>query len=213
VIENNFDIPLLANLALREKQIQQNYRPLIAVHKWFARRPGTLFRGILLSEFGSGRLEDIYYRSNNLGGITVADPFMGGGTPILEANRLGCNVIGCDINPISYWIVERELANLNLDDYRHSANILINELKQQVGKFYETSCLYCGNEHIPVKYFIWVKTMKCEECGQHFDLFPSYILSSGTRHPLHVLICANCGELNEVKTTMILVLAVSVRLN
>lgn len=199
MIENNFDIPLLANLALREKQIQQNYRPLIAVHKWFARRPGTLFRGILLSEFGSGRLEDIYYRSNNLGGITVADPFMGGGTPILEANRLGCNVIGCDINPISYWIVERELANLNLDDYRHSANILINELKQQVGKFYETSCLYCGNEHIPVKYFIWVKTMKCEECGQHFDLFPSYILSSGTRHPLHVLICANCGELNEVK--------------
>ena len=24
--------------------IQQNYRPIIAVHKWFARRPGTLFR-------------------------------------------------------------------------------------------------------------------------------------------------------------------------
>src|ERR1035437_8438017 len=24
--------------------IQQNYRPVIAVHKWFARRPGTLFR-------------------------------------------------------------------------------------------------------------------------------------------------------------------------
>ena len=50
MIEKNFDIPFIADLALREKQIQQNYRPIIAVHKWFARRPGTLFRGLLLSE-------------------------------------------------------------------------------------------------------------------------------------------------------------------
>jgi hypothetical protein len=27
-------------LTLREKQIQQNYRTIIAVHKWFARQPG-----------------------------------------------------------------------------------------------------------------------------------------------------------------------------
>jgi hypothetical protein len=32
-IEERFDIPLVAGLALREKQIQQNYRPIIAVHK------------------------------------------------------------------------------------------------------------------------------------------------------------------------------------
>jgi adenine-specific DNA methylase len=44
-IEKHFDIPFISNLALREKQIQQNYRPIIAVHKWFARRPVTLFRG------------------------------------------------------------------------------------------------------------------------------------------------------------------------
>ena len=45
MIERDFDIPFIADLALREKQIQQNYRPVIAVHKWFARWPGTLFRG------------------------------------------------------------------------------------------------------------------------------------------------------------------------
>jgi putative DNA methylase len=44
MIERNFDISFIANLALREKQIQQNYRPLIAVHKWFAQKPG-LFKG------------------------------------------------------------------------------------------------------------------------------------------------------------------------
>ena len=36
-----FDVSLIAQMALREKQIQQNYRPIIGVHKWFARRPGT----------------------------------------------------------------------------------------------------------------------------------------------------------------------------
>ncbi len=38
-IEQAFDVAFISALALREKQIQQNYRPVIAVHKWFARRP------------------------------------------------------------------------------------------------------------------------------------------------------------------------------
>ena len=62
MIEKDFDIPFVADLALREKQIQQNYRPIIAVHKWFARRPGTLFRGLLLSEFSDRPLREIFYK-------------------------------------------------------------------------------------------------------------------------------------------------------
>ena len=54
-IERRFDVSLIAAMALREKQIQQNYRPIIGVHKWFARRPGTLFRGLILSEFGKAQ--------------------------------------------------------------------------------------------------------------------------------------------------------------
>jgi adenine-specific DNA methylase len=108
-IERNFDVAFVADMAPREKQIQQNYRPVIAVHKWFARRPGTLFRGLLLSEFVDAPLEAAFFRSNNLSGIRVADPFMGGGTPLLEANRLGCDVIGYDINPMAYWIVRQEI--------------------------------------------------------------------------------------------------------
>src|SRR3954447_25587761 len=88
-IERRFDISLIASLALKEKQIQQNYRPIIAVHKWFARRPGTLFRGLVLSEFGEHPLRESFFEANDFSGKTVADPFMGGGTPLLEANRVG----------------------------------------------------------------------------------------------------------------------------
>ena len=57
MIEKNFDISFIADLALREKQIQQNYRPIIAVHKWFARRPGTFSEDCLLSEFAAKPLQ------------------------------------------------------------------------------------------------------------------------------------------------------------
>ena len=114
MIEKNFDISFIADLALREKQIQQNYRPVIAVHKWFARRPGTLFRSLLLSEFTGGAQREVFYQSHNLAGKRMADPFMGGGTPLLEANRLGCNVLGYDINPMSHWIVREEIESIDL---------------------------------------------------------------------------------------------------
>ena len=35
-LEQHFDPTFATRLALREKQIQQNYRPIIGIHKWFA---------------------------------------------------------------------------------------------------------------------------------------------------------------------------------
>ena len=173
MIEHNFDIPFVAAMALREKQIQQNYRPIIAVHKWFARRPGTLFRALLLSEFVDSALRDNYFKANNLAGIRVADPFMGGGTPLLEANRLGCDVIGYDINPMAYWIVRQEMEHLDLIAYRQTAKMLLADLTKTIGPFYTTRCTQCAAPQAPVKYFLWVKTQPCQACGRDIDLFPA----------------------------------------
>src|SRR2546426_931838 len=85
VLETRFDDRLIAGLAAAEKQIQQNFRPVIAVHKWFARRPGSLFRGLLLSEFDDRPLGQSYFEGHDLEGV-VLDPFMGGGTTLFEAN-------------------------------------------------------------------------------------------------------------------------------
>ena len=85
-IEERFDIALIGALALKEKQIQQNYRPIIAVHKWFARRPGTLFRGLILSEFGTRPLAESFFSANDFPGRLIADPFVGGGTPTARSD-------------------------------------------------------------------------------------------------------------------------------
>jgi len=197
MIEKNFDIAFIADLALREKQVQQNYRPVIAVHKWFARRPGTLFRGLLLSEFSDKPLREAFYESNNFPGLHVADPFMGGGTPILEANRVGCDVTGFDINPMAWWIVKQEIENLNLRDYENAAVSLRTTLEKEIGHLYRTRCVLCGSRDAHVKYFLWVKVKKCRECGEDIDLFPGYLLAADSRHPKNVFVCPSCGELTE----------------
>ncbi|MDF0593287.1 hypothetical protein P0O24_06800 [Methanotrichaceae archaeon M04Ac] len=198
MIEKEFDIPFVAALALSEKQIQQNYRPIIAVHKWFARRPGTLFRAILLSEFSNGlSLKETFYRGNKLNGIRIADPFMGGGTPLLEANRLGCDVIGYDINPMAYWIVKQEIETLDLNVYKEEANKLRNKLEEKIGYLYHTRCNICGYEKADAKYFLWIKYQVCKNCGKTFDLFPGYLISKNKRHPRNVIVCSICGEFTE----------------
>ena len=135
MIERSFDIPFVANLALREKQIQQNYRPIIGVHKWFARRPGTLFRALLLAEFAKAPLREAFYQGHSFKHLSVLDPFMGGGTTLLEANRLGCAVTGFDINPMAYWIVREEIEALDLPSYIKAATNLRSSLEKQIGHF------------------------------------------------------------------------------
>jgi adenine-specific DNA methylase len=200
MIEKDFDVPFVAQLAQREKQIQQYYRPVIGVHKWFARRPGTLFRSLLLAEFRDEKpLADRFFSSHDLSPLIVGDPFMGGGTPLLEANRLGCHVVGADINPMAYWIVRQEIADLDRQAFRAAAQQMTDAVEAEIGTLYQTTCMYCGNPHTPVKYFLWVKQQPCAACGEPMDLFSNYVVSKNQRHPNYVLLCPLCGALNEVE--------------
>jgi len=53
-------------------------------------------------------LWDYYLEDVDFGDKTVLDPFMGGGTTIVEALRMGCNVIGSDLNPVAWFTVKKD---------------------------------------------------------------------------------------------------------
>ncbi|MGO8672976.1 MAG: DNA methylase [Capsulimonadaceae bacterium] len=197
MLETDFDTTFIAVLASREKQIQQTYRPVIGVHKWFARRPGTLFRGLLLSEFAKGRVADEFMRGHNFAGLVIADPFMGGGTPLIEANRLGMSVIGRDINPMAYWVVRQSLAPLDLKLFAETAAQIARDVETEVGARYETACTECGAV-AQVKYFLWVKQSDCRVCAAANDLFPGYLVAKPDRHTSYVWYCAHCEKLAEI---------------
>lgn len=197
MIEERFDVSFIAKLTAEEKQIQQNYRPVIGVHKWFARRPGSLFRGLLLSEFDAENpLSESFFKSHRLSGLTIADPFMGGGTTLFEANRIGCNVVGFDINPMAFWIVRQELMSIDRATFRTHSEAVIADVAANVGAFYSTRCLDCGNR-AEVKYFLWVKQQRCASCDKDSDLFPGYLIAENIRHPNHVFHCPSCCQLVE----------------
>ena len=111
---------------------------------------------------------------------------MGGGTPILEANRIGCQVTGFDINPMSYWIVKQEIEHLDLVAYTKAAEFLRTSLEKEIGHLYRTRCILCGSLDAHVKYFLWVKVKSCHNCGKDIDLFSGYLLSADSRHPRNV---------------------------
>lgn len=197
MIERHFEVPFVSRLALREKQIQQNYRPVIAVHKWFARRPGTLFRSLILSEFAEQPIHQTFYQSQQMPHVRVFDPFMGGGTTMMEANRVGCAVAGTDVNPMAWWIVRQELRELDVVAYQEAAERLRSHLEAEIGRLYRTRCLRCGSEDARSKYFLWVKTARCGSCHQDTDLFPNFLISEDVRHPTNVFVCGCCSELFE----------------
>ena len=63
-LERRFDATFVARLALREKQVQQSYRPVVSIHKLFARRPGSVLRSLMLAEFVDTPLNEAYWHSN-----------------------------------------------------------------------------------------------------------------------------------------------------
>ena len=124
---------------------------------------------------------------------------MGGGTPLIEANRVGCAVVGFDINPMAYWIVRQEIEHLDLDAYRRAAKDLRGKLEEKLGHLYRTKCLKCGSVLAQTKYFLLVKVQNCGHCGKEIDLFPGHLVSEDRRHPKNVFVCNRCGELTETE--------------
>ena len=86
------------------------------MHKWWARRLGSIFRSILLYALSDGDpdlLWESYPEEVSFTDKVVLDPMMGGGTTVVEALRFGCKVIAGDLNPVSWFIVKKEIEDVD----------------------------------------------------------------------------------------------------
>lgn len=206
---------LVSELAQFEAGKRQYYRPIYSIHKWWARRPGALFRAIILSAIepeiqlfsddGYFTKKSNYFRDHNYSEqpIIVLDPFMGGGTTLVEANRLGLKVVGCDLNPVSYWIVRESLNNIDIkkleDFFLELSEIAGNRIKE----LYSTKCTKCGG-NADTLYAFWIRYIKCPDCGSNIYLFKRSLLNEGTsrtkapskQNPATTF-CPKCFTLND----------------
>jgi hypothetical protein len=94
--------------------------------------------------------------------------------------------------------VREEIEHLDLGAYRSAADSMLATLTDEIGGLYRTFCPHYGDKDVPIKYALWVKAIDCTKCDRSVDLFPGYLIADDTRHPLNVLACHECGELNEI---------------
>ena len=205
---------IISKLSQDETGKRQYYRPVYSLHKWWARRPGALFRSIILHvaqpnqnhfEFnGNGSIssKSNYFDSHDLQDIVVFDPFMGGGTTLVEANRLGAKIIGCDLNPVSYWVVKETLKPIDLKKLANYFDDLENSTGSKIKSLYKTRCLKC-NRQADTMYSFWIRYVQCLHCGKDAHLFKRCLLNKGlsrTKPPSSLnpatTFCPNCFKLN-----------------
>ncbi|WP_287803799.1 DUF1156 domain-containing protein [Diaphorobacter sp.] len=142
-------------------------KPIYQMSKWWARRRSSVFRSMLIAaatkapedkSHAAKLVWDNYYANHQKKGafkhLKVADIFMGGGTTLVEGSRLGMQMVGNDLNPVAWFVVKQELANVDLNEVKRLLADIEAEVKPQIMPYY-----YCdGPEgekgtwtHLPTK--------------------------------------------------------------
>lgn len=108
-LECDFPLIEISQIAEQESWRKEINRPIYHIHKWWATRLGSVFRGITLGALSQPGTDTWaqFYKTHDLAGKVVLDPFMGSGTTLGEAVKLGAKAIGCDINPVSTFLVRQ----------------------------------------------------------------------------------------------------------
>lgn len=205
---------LMDELAEKETYRRDVYRPIYSIHKWWARRPGSTFRCLglaaltddtitkddILTARNSGSHDGLYIDSYDEQinpndkhinrDVTVLDPFAGGGTTLVELNRLGADVIGYELNPVAWWTEKKSMDDVDLDVLKREFNRILEEVRDELGKYYTTIDPATGQE-CEVLYYFQSQRIPCLTCDEEVQLFPRYQLAKTKKTRPGVLYCPN----------------------
>jgi putative DNA methylase len=205
---DSFPFEFISQLAEMESWRKEVHRPIYHVHKWWAQRLGSVFRSILLGSAlpDSENLAEAFYRRHDFAGLTVFDPFMGSGTTIGEAHKLGFLALGRDINPVACESVRVSLGPLDRDALMKAFGQLSAGVGERIRALYQTAD--AEGHDCDALYFFWVKTLPCPACSASVDLFPTYIFVRNAypdRKPEVRVVCPECAgifsaDVNHVQT-------------
>ena len=213
-IEAGFPIVEINRLAQPERN---SFKPIYQMHKWFARRASCVFRAILLGALkpalrADGTPTDLmeeFYRNHgddpDTAGKVVLDPFMGGGTTVVEALRLGCRVVGIDLNPVAWFIVKTQIEPVDLNALQNAFERLAarpvfwnndKPLRETLLGLYRTEV--APDVEADAIYTFWVKHAICTDpgCKREVPLFKDYLIAHkalSVRYHRDVL-CPRCRK-------------------
>ncbi len=187
----------LAKFALREGR---RPRPIYQVHKWFARRLGCVFRALLVGAVSKSTADfwRAYYEEAELRGITVLDPFVGGGTSVVEALRLGATAIGVDVDPVACAITRLETAATGLPDLTDALKLLKERVGQKIAPYHEIRDT--RDRRLTILHHFWVQVVECARCESSNEAHPNYVLAWNDKQQW--VFCSSCGDITVLRATV-----------
>jgi len=199
-LECDFPIAEVSRIAEQESWRKEINRPLSHIHKWWATRLGSVFRAITLAALSRSGIDTwkSFYECHHFTGKVVLDPFMGSGTTLGEAVKLGAKAIGCDINPVSTFMVRQAFARIPKTELHATFARLEKRVAPEIRRYYQTRDPRTG-ELIPVLYFFWVKTVTTPD-GETVPLFSRYVFAQDAypkKKPKAQIVCPSCWAVIE----------------
>ena len=192
-IKNDFPIEKLDEIVRREANAK---KPVYHLHKFWARRVGSTFRAMMLATFLKDDPMKHFYQKvtlKNSAGESpiILDPFIGGGTTIVEGLRLGAKLIGIDFDPLAWFITKKEVEPVDVKKFEDEFESLNKKVGKKIKSYYKTTCLE-GHE-ADTMYVFWVRQVKCESCNERVPLYNSFVIAKYDGHEATVF-CTHCGE-------------------
>jgi putative DNA methylase len=197
LLERSFPWQLVSELARRDRTVSD---PVYSVHKWWARRPPSLIRAILVAAaLSADETEADFWAAFSsdaqlLAGKRIGDPFMGGATTLVEAMRLGAGVVGSDVDPLAVLIARAELGSApSASTVRESADEILHALRSQWQRLYPR---VGGRE--PLHYF-WLTQIECPQCEHSSVAYREPVIArdvghlGGVRRPVAVVAFCSVG--------------------
>lgn len=197
-IERYVPIERLHTIARREGNAK---KAVYEMHKWWARRLGSNFRMLLLgatrpASVHGQTLWSEFYKPQDMKGMVVFDPFMGGGTSIVEATKMGARTIGSDIDPVAWFITKKEVEPFDETAVRRAFKDIEAKVKNRVSDFYDT--ILPDGRRAAVTNFFWVTVVTCSDCGDEIEAHPHYLLFHDKANKRKTVFCPECGEVQAI---------------
>jgi putative DNA methylase len=201
-LESAFPIEQISELAEQESWRKEVNRPIYHIHKWWATRLGSVFRALAIGALSPPGV-DIwaeFYKTHDLKGKVVLDPFMGSGTTLGESLKLGASAVGCDINPVSTFAVTQAFTRVSPDKLRDSYSKVERNVASKIRHYYETRDRVT-DEKIKVLYFFWCKVVTTPD-GEQIPLLSRWIFAQDAypkKKPKAQLVCPGCWAVSECR--------------
>ena len=199
--DESFPFEALSEIAEKESWRKEINRPTTHIHKWWAQRLGTVFRAMVIGAFAPGGINqlELFHKPVRIRDRIVFDPFMGSGTTLLEAAKLGARAVGRDINSVAHFLVKCALSIHDRKAILSTFRAIEGDVAGRIRNFYRTQLP--DGKFADVLYFFWVKVAKCPSCAESVDLFSSMIFARHTypkKFPGAQAVCPSCDAINEV---------------